>query len=205
MAEVVTRKTLLFRIRDPSDATAWESFTEVYTPLIFHFSLKRGLSEADAADVVQDVMAAVARAIKKFTYDPAKGTFRSWLYTITRNRIHKHFRKIGRQPVSLRQSSLTRLADDQDCEHTAETLWETEYRRTLFQWAVRTLRDEFQPHTWQAFWRTAVEDTPASTVASELGMQPGAVYTARSRVLARLRTRIASVAGDPEDFLSTDP
>ena len=205
MAEALTSKTLLFRIRDPSDALAWESFCEIYTPLVFHFSLKRGLSSSDAADIVQDVMTSVAKAIGDFSYDSNKGTFRSWLYTITRNCIHKHFRKLGRQPVSIRQSAVTRLADDQESDDSAETLWESEYRRTLFHWAVRAIRDEFQEHTWQAFWRTAVEDVPAAIVAEELGMQPGAVYTARSRVLTRLRVRIASVAGDPEDFLSPDP
>jgi RNA polymerase sigma-70 factor (ECF subfamily) len=204
MAEALTSKTLLFRIRDSSDAPAWESFCEIYTPLVYHFSLKRGLSNADAADIVQDLMTSVAKAIGEFSYDSNKGTFRSWLYTITRNCIRKHFRKLGRQPASLRQSAVTRLADDQDSDDSAETLWEYEYRRNLFHWAVRAIRDEFQEQTWQAFWRTAVDDVPAAAVAEELSMQPGAVYTSRSRVLARLRIKVGSVAGDPDDFLSSD-
>ncbi|MEM0897146.1 MAG: sigma-70 family RNA polymerase sigma factor [Verrucomicrobiota bacterium] len=201
MAEVLTSKTLLFRIRDPGDGQAWGTFSQVYTPLVFYFCRKRGLNEADAADIVQDVMTSIARSITRFTYDPERGTFRSWLYTITRNRLAKHFRKSAQSPKALSQSAVTRLADESENDPGSESLWEEEYRRHLFQWAAENVRGEFQSQTWGAFWRTAVEHAPAADVARELNMKLGAVYTARSRVMARLREKIASVSGDLDDFL----
>ena len=201
MSEVLTSKTLLFRIRDPGDGQAWESFSRIYTPLIFFFCRKRGLSEADSADIVQDVMTSIARSITRFTYDPDRGTFRSWLYTITRNRLNKHFTKSAKQPASIGQSAVTRLADESDNDSAAEALWEDEYRKHLFKWAAGQIEGEFQPQTWQAFWRTAVDQAPPAEVAVELDMRLGAIYTARSRVIARLREKIASVSGDLDDFL----
>ncbi|MEM0897980.1 MAG: sigma-70 family RNA polymerase sigma factor [Verrucomicrobiota bacterium] len=201
MAEVLTSKTLLFRIRDPGDGQAWGTFSQIYTPLVFYFCRKQGLGEADAADIVQDVMSSIARSITNFTYDPERGTFRSWLYTITRNRLAKHFRKSSQSPKAISQNAVTRLADEHETDSGTDALWESEYRQRLFQWAADSVRDEFQTQTWQAFWRTAVEHAPASDVAAELDMRLGAIYTARSRVTARLREKIASISGDLDDFL----
>jgi RNA polymerase sigma-70 factor (ECF subfamily) len=59
--------------------------------------------------------------------------------------------------------------------------------------ALAMIRGEFEPRTWEAFWQTAVDGRPAADVAAELGMTPGAVRVAKSRVLHRLRTDL----GDP--------
>ncbi|HWE36299.1 MAG TPA: sigma-70 family RNA polymerase sigma factor, partial [Isosphaeraceae bacterium] len=66
-------------------------------------------------------------------------------------------------------------------------LFDAEYRRQLFRWAADRVRDEFRPTTWQAFWRTGVEDESPKAVAADLGLSLGALYVARSRVMARLR------------------
>ena len=71
-----------------------------------------------------------------------------------------------------------------------EAAWEQEYQQQLFRLAAAEVRDTFAPATWQAFWRTAVEGRSAAAVAAELGLSVGAVYVARSRVLARLAERV---------------
>src|SRR5687768_13184788 len=94
----VTRPTLLLRVRDADDSAAWSQFIDIYTPLIFGFCRKRGLQDADAADLAQEVMRAVSRAIGKFEYQPEQGTFRSWLFTITRNKFNNFLDRRRRQP-----------------------------------------------------------------------------------------------------------
>src|SRR5262245_9199805 len=82
-----TRASLLVRLRDGSDAAAWREFVHLYAPVIYGFARKRGLQDADAADLMQDVLHSVARAVKRLEYDPRRGTFRGWLFTVTRNKV----------------------------------------------------------------------------------------------------------------------
>src|SRR5438876_10704993 len=88
MAEApLTRPSLLVRIKDLADAQAWESFVELYAPLVYAFARKRGLQEADASDLTQEVLRAVAAAAGRLEYDPSRGSFRGWLYTVTCNKF----------------------------------------------------------------------------------------------------------------------
>jgi DNA-directed RNA polymerase specialized sigma24 family protein len=71
-----------------------------------------------------------------------------------------------------------------------DDLWDREYERRLFAWAAEQVRGEFQEATWQAFWLTAVEGKSAREAGAATGMSPGAVYVAKSRILARLRQQV---------------
>ena len=93
-----TRPTLLIRLRESDDEHSWAEFVDIYTPMLYRFFVGRGLQDADAADLGQEVMRSVARAIGRFEYDPDKGTFRSWLYQIARNKLNDFFNKRARQP-----------------------------------------------------------------------------------------------------------
>src|SRR5262249_6983443 len=88
MAEIPpTRASLLVRLRDPRDETAWREFIDLYAPLIYHYARKQGLQDADAVDLSQEVLSAVAGALGRLEYDRQRGTFRSWLFTIVRRRL----------------------------------------------------------------------------------------------------------------------
>src|SRR5918911_4262586 len=82
-----TWASLLVRLRDPRDGPAWGEFVDLYAPLVYGYLRKQGLQDADAADLCQDVLAAVAGAVGRLEYDPAKGAFRNWLFTVVRRKL----------------------------------------------------------------------------------------------------------------------
>ncbi|MBM4071086.1 MAG: RNA polymerase sigma factor [Planctomycetes bacterium] len=189
-----TRASLLLRIRDATDQNAWRDFAALYAPLVQRFGRRAGLQDADAHDLTQQVLQAVSTAIHRLEYDPTKGSFRGWLYGVARRQLYKLREREGRQPrgsgdtdANLRLNELPAPdADDSDW-------WEAEYKKQRFLWATERVRGDFQPASWQAFWLTAVEGQSAAAVASMLGISVGAVYTAKSRVLDRIKQEIAAL------------
>lgn len=187
----LTRPSLLLRIRNADDAAAWREFTEVYGPLIHRFARKQGLQDADAADLAQEVLYAVAGAIGRLNYDRQLGRFRGWLLTVARSKLSNLIAKRKRQPQGSGDSGLQESLQSVPSE--VEAFWDAEYERRLFEWAAERVRSGFQETTWQAFWMTAVDGTDVKEVAQSLGITVGAVYIAKSRVLARLKDQIQEI------------
>src|SRR5438874_11082520 len=96
---LLTRASLLTRLGDPQDRGAWQQFVELYGSLVYGFVRQRGLQEADAADLTQEVFLAVAQAAGHWNYDPGQGTFRGWLFGITRNKLARFFRRRYTEPA----------------------------------------------------------------------------------------------------------
>jgi RNA polymerase sigma-70 factor (ECF subfamily) len=191
MESPVTRASLLLRLRDDSDTEAWQEFVRLYGPVVYHFARKRGLQDADAADLMQEVLRSVATAAAKLEYDPRRGSFRGWLYTITRNKIYTFLeRRRHREQATGDTSMQQRLQAAPDRDSELEASWDQEYQQQLASRAMENVKSEFQPNTWQAFWLTAVEGVPAKEAAERLRTTAGAVYVAKSRVLARLREEV---------------
>jgi RNA polymerase sigma-70 factor (ECF subfamily) len=183
-----TRPSLLVRLRDPRDGQAWELFVRLYAPLIYGLGRRRGLQDADAADLTQEVLRTVSRALPDFEYDPARGQFRSWLLTVVRTRLSNFLQACQARPD--RGSDTVAVEVIEDRAAPADDWWEQEYRRQLFARAVERVRPAAEPHTWDAFQRTSLDGQSALEVARELGMSVAAVYMARSRVTARLRDSV---------------
>ena len=197
MSNLNTRQTLLLKIRDSEDSRSWSEFVEIYTPLLYNYFMSRGLNDPDAADLGQEVMRSVAKAISRFDYDPEKGTFRSWLYTIARNHLNNFFKKRARQPLGSGRTTIVTLVNQiEDEDANMEAHWELEHRQRMFEWAAEQIRGNYEKHSWEAFERIALRQEDAATVADSLNMKLGAVYVAKSRITAKLRELIESVAGE---------
>ena len=192
-----TRASLLVRLRAHDDHEAWRQFVDLYGPLIYRFGRKSGLQDADAADLTQIALHAVSAAVANFDYDPARGTFRSWLFTIVRRQLCRWRERDRRQPRGAGDSAAQELLAAQPApDDEAARWWDEEYRRQQFLWAAARVRCEFQEATWQAFWLTATEGKSAAEAGAALGMTVGAVYTAKSRVLDRIKKEIELVEED---------
>ena len=189
-----TRISLILRLRHPDDAAAWQEFVEIYQPLVYRLARKHGLQEADALDTTQEVLARVAKAVDQWDPDANRGSFRGWLSRITRNLVIDFLRSKKRGPLTSDDTVICELVK-QKPDASKSTLPESELfaleqQRQIFSWAAERVKDCFQPKSWQAFWRTAVEQQSVDEVARQLDLTKGAVYVARSRVMAKLKKEV---------------
>lgn len=198
-----TRPTLLQRLPDAADGEAWRAFVETYGPLIFRFAVRRGVPPADAADLLQEVLMRVARGMGEFAYDRSKGRFRGWLFTIAWRALIDRAKADKRRAEVVDDRLDERPAADADRE--IEAHWNEEYRRQLLRHALPLVRPQFAGKTWEAFRLTALDNRDAASVAEELGLSLGAVYIARSRVIARLREKVAQLEADWEGASTLQP
>jgi RNA polymerase sigma-70 factor (ECF subfamily) len=189
--EPTTRHSLVLRLRNLDDQASWSEFLEIYEPLIYGLARRKGLQDADARDLSQEVFRAVAGAIERWDPDPAKGKFRAWLFRIARNLLVNYFADQERHTRGTGSTSVQELLEARPVEDgRIEAEFAVEFKRQAFHWAAKQVKGEFAESTWQAFWKTGVENQPTDQVAKECNLSTGAVYIARSRVLARLRERV---------------
>ncbi|OWK40869.1 transcriptional control [Fimbriiglobus ruber] len=179
------------RIRD-KDEEAWRRLVHLYGPLVDRWCGHRGVRGQDADDVRQEVFQAVATGLDGFRRDRPGDTFRGWLRGITRFKLLDHFRRRQAHPEAQGGTDAhlrlqQQVADEDLPDDTADDLGGL-YRR-----ALELVRGEFEPQTWDAFWRTAVEGQSPTDIATQLGVTPAAIRKAKSRVLLRLRQEIGDL------------
>jgi RNA polymerase sigma factor (sigma-70 family) len=191
-----TRRSLLVRLRESTDDAAWAEFIGIYDPLVYRLARRRGFQDADARDLCQEVLRAVARAIDRWDPDPAKGTFRGWLFKIARNLMLNYLSSQRRHPKGTGDTDFQMMLEAKPATDSEDSaLFDLEYKKIVFHRAADSIRHEFSDSTWQAFWMTGVEDVEVAHVSEQLNISPGAVYIARSRVLARLKERVREIEG----------
>ncbi len=193
MADIpATRASLLLRLRDPQDGAAWQDFVDLYVPVVYGYARKQGLQDADAADLTQDVLCAVAGAVGRLEYDPARGAFRNWLFTIVRRKLSNWWRRDRKaRPNGPGDPDDQDLLDQWPAPEAAD--WDAEWEQQVFARACEQVRRDVPAAHWQAFWPTVVEGRPGKEVAADLGLTLAAVYHARSRIRARLKELVRSV------------
>jgi RNA polymerase sigma-70 factor (ECF subfamily) len=197
--EPLTRRSLVLRLRNLDDEKAWAEFVQIYEPMVYRLARAKGFQDADAHDLCQEVFRAVASAIERWDPDPAKGSFRGWLFCIARNLMVNFLTSQKKQIRGSGRSSVYEMLQSYpvaDADAAAE--FAIEFKRRAFHWAADQVKHEFTESTWQAFWRTGVDNQPVVDVARQLGISEGAVYIARSRVLARLRECVEQLTGDAD-------
>ena len=189
-----TRLSLILRIRSESDDEAWNTFVDLYVPLIYRYCRKRGLQDADAQDVSQDVCTNVCRGIRTFEYDPARGKFRGWLGKIT---AHAIYHAVGKA----RAAGLGIGGDDTDItldnlESSEDPQWIETFNLHIYQQGLERTRVHFSPEVWHAFELVWVQDGEPKAVALQLQQKPDWVYRAKFKVLQKLREEIEYLASD---------
>jgi RNA polymerase sigma factor (sigma-70 family) len=192
-----TRQSLLSRLKDWEDQASWSDFFETYWRLIYGFAMKTGLSDAEAQDVVQETIVSVAKRMRDFKYDPAVGSFKSWLLLITRRRIADFHRKRKRElhPGGGEDVEQDRTAVVEQIADPAPTgldaLWEAEWQRNLLEAAVQRIRRKVDPKQFQIFDCYVLKQWSTEEVTHTLGVSMGQVYLAKHRISALVKKEVA--------------
>lgn len=196
MDDQSTSVSLIQRVK-ARDECAWRRLVRVYGPTVYSWCRKRGLSDHDAADVVQSVFLSVATAIGKFRRERLADTFRGWLWTITLNAI-RDYTKLHEDFPDARGGTTGYIRIQ---EHPGESVSDTESSIVaqslrgelthLCRRALEQLRPQFESQVWTSFERTTIHGDRAADVARDLGISISSVYKSKTRVLKRLQRELA--------------
>ena len=192
-----TRKSLIDRLDDWEDQGAWDEFYRTYWRLIHRVSLKAGLPNDEAFDVVQETVLTIARQWKKGkTYDAEKGSFKNWLMNVARWRISDQFRKRAKNPAALAAASAYHRSDNDesggrgtatierfaDPKDNLEKVWDAEWSQNLTRVARDRVKEKVSPKQFQIFDCYVIKEWSATKVKEELGVSMAQVYLAKHRV-----------------------
>ena len=180
--------------RYPKDAGAWDRFVRRYRPKIYGWSRDRGLQEADAEDVAQDVIAILTRKMASFRYDPSR-RFHAWLKTITYHAlsdlIASRCRAIGDRPTPFLETIEARA--------NLERRLDEVFDRELLELAIARVRERVAAPTWDAFRLTTFEGHTGAEASRRLGIPVVSVFVSKHRVQKMLREEIARLEGASEE------
>jgi len=191
-----TSASLIAGIKDPGNAAAWDTFEKLYRPVIFRVARAKGMQYADAADLVQQVLFALSKAIDSYQYTPDGPPFRNWLSRITRNAILKTLTRKPKDQAGGGTGAIEALARIPTDENDNSVLIDRELRREIFAQASEKVRLSVKPLTWLVFEMSVLQQKTVESVAEALGISAGNVYAARSRVMKRLREAVCQLEFD---------
>ncbi len=189
-----TRASLLSRLKDWDDQQSWRDFYDAYWRLIYGAALKAGLSKEEAEDVLQETVIAVARKIEELKYDPARGSFKGWLLTLTQWRVADQLRRRQRQavpqPDDTRTTALVERIPDHAGSDILVQVWDGEWERNLVAVALERVKAQIAPRHFQIYQLYVQREWPVGRVTKTLGVSAALVYVTKHRVAALLRKEI---------------
>ena len=191
---------VLSRLRNLDDQESWRAFFDLYWQMLYRVARRAGLGEADAEDVVQETVVAVARQMPRFQYDAARGTFKGWLFRIVGRRVADHLRRVYRQPRREEPAFEPEAeADDSgpaapdEASSEIGAAWEQEWEQAVFEAAVARVREQTNPKHFQVFDCCVRLGWPTTKVAATLGLSAAQVYLARHRVSRAVKTAARAI------------
>jgi RNA polymerase sigma factor (sigma-70 family) len=191
-----TRTSLIKRLKDWEDDESWKDFFDTYSRLLYSVASKAGFGDAEAQDIVQETVIAVAKQMPDFQYDPGRGSFKAWLLSILRRRIIDRLRRRQRRPQfaeerpseSSRTALIQRIPDPAPAQ--LEQIWNDEWQTHLFALALQRVREQSTARDFQIFDCLILKQWPVKKVASALRVNEPHVYVAKSRVAGLLRKEV---------------
>lgn len=192
-----TRHSLIVRLQDQRNDPAWSEFVRAYEPFLLQLVRKQGTPAQHAADVTQQLLIAIATSVNRWQPDGKEASFRRWLGRVARNVVIKFMTRERKHVRGKGGSDFLTLLEE-TADSSIDAAQRRQYDEELILWAAESVRVDFRENSWRAFWETHIEGRSVSEVADELGVSPGGIYMSRSRVFARIQSRIEELLADEE-------
>lgn len=185
-----TQVSLLEGIRN-QDPQAWQRLVELWTPFVYRYCRKRGLSAQDTEDVTQTILVRVFQGLSSFRRDGRGQRLRYWIAAIMRNELAEHFRRVKRAPIASGGSDHQKWMDQQFEAEDASVDGDSwcEPAQVLAR-ALSSLRVTVQPNVWKAFELVEFRKLTAKEAASQLNMTEVGVRQAAFRIRQRLKIEL---------------
>jgi len=191
--------------KHPGATQALESLCRTYWPPLYAYARRQGLTPHDAQDVTQEFIAHLLRRSDLATVSPDKGRFRSFLLGALKNFLVSRWRTESAQKrggqvdfVQLESGAAEQLCAPELIDSlTPDKAFDRRWAMTVMARALDRLRDEHQsPEQNKLF--AALQPVLAGSgrienqadLAGKLGVTPGALATAASRLRQRYRALI---------------
>lgn len=194
-----TRKSLIARLENWEDQRTWDEFYQTYWKLIYSVAIKAGLRQDEAFDCVQETILSIAKQSKKQLYDPAQGSFKTWLMNMTRWRINDQFRKrkkdtamiVGEWENDRKTAVIDRVEDPQG--DVLSRLWNVEWKKNVADAALSRVKAQVSPKQYQIFDCYVIKQWDAKRVQDQLNVSMAQVYLAKHRVGSVLKKELAKL------------
>jgi RNA polymerase sigma-70 factor (ECF subfamily) len=190
-----TRSSLLRRLRDWDDHSGWQEFFDTYWKLIYSVAIKAGLSDAEAHDIVQETVVAVAKQMRDRGFDRQRSSFKNWLCLITRRRIIDHLRRRKPDQPPRKASAdapgtdtLHRVPDPASVE--LDAIWAEEWQKNLVDIAIERIKGQIGVKQFQIFDLYVLKNVPLRKVTQTLHVSATLVYVTKHRVSALVRREV---------------
>jgi RNA polymerase sigma-70 factor (ECF subfamily) len=179
-------------VRAKTDRTAFGLLYERYYPQVSRYCLRRLLVRAVAEDVLSDVFLQVASHLPTFS-GRTDTDFRRWLFRIATNAINAHLRQSHRRHEVWDEAARSGYLNSNGDPHPLLAEDDTRNWPAVYQ-ALMELDERERTIVMLRFF----SDCSHEEIASVVDATPGAVRTALSRTLARLREKFKRAIGsDP--------
>jgi RNA polymerase sigma factor (sigma-70 family) len=197
-----TRRSLLSRVKNPEDQESWKVFFDTYSRLVYSVAAKAGMSHTEAEEVVQETFIALMKAMPNFKYDPAIGSFKSWLIHTTQFKIADQFRKRKRRQnvngpsthEEGRTATIERIPDPKSLD--VGSIFEDEWRERIFELAVERVKEQVPASQFQIFDLYVIKKWPVRKVATTLGINSGRVYLAKHRLTQLVKREVKALEAE---------
>jgi RNA polymerase sigma-70 factor (ECF subfamily) len=191
-----TRQSLVTRLRDHGDHDGWQQFFDAYGGVIHGLAIKAGLNGSEADEALQETLLSVAHEMPGFRYDPARGSFKGWLFQIARRRVADQFRKRARlqKNVDPMGDGIGEVADP--AADSMNAAWEEEWRQNQLQLAVDRVKQKVSAGQWQMFDLATIQGCPTDRICEVLGINRAQLYMARMRVGRMLKAEVAALGAE---------
>ena len=185
-----TSNTLLDRVKNPDDKSAWNEFVNYYEQYIYNIIRHIGLPEQDAQELCQDTLLKLWKKLPDFVYDRNRGKFRSWLGVMIRNQCNRHFQKQKRKETVIDPNNEI-LEDESDYteNHNIDMIIENEWNSYISNLAWENVKKRFKENSQKAFL-LHLDEVPIEKIAEECNIKSNTVYVSINRVQMHLKEEI---------------